>query len=103
MSKVNKVVRIALSGGLIGWLTTNPRKAIDDTIDKQNQDDWNAIYFAEHKTSNLIVTVFQIIILMTFLCGSHCALFFLPVIVCEHFEFIHFSFFPCQTPLSLST
>ena len=64
MSKVNKVVRISLSGGLIGWLTTNPRKAIDDTIDKQNQDGWNAIYFAEHRTSNLIVTVFQIIILI---------------------------------------
>ena len=32
MSKVNKIVRISLAGGIIGMLTTNPRKAIDDTI-----------------------------------------------------------------------
>ena len=37
MSKVNKVVRISLSGGLIGWLTTNPRKAIDDSIDSKTK------------------------------------------------------------------
>jgi len=64
MNKVNKVVRLALSGGLIGMVFTNPRKALDDVIDKHNQDGWNAIYFAEHKTSNLFVLLLQIIVLI---------------------------------------
>ena len=37
MPKVNKVVRIAISGGLIGAIFTNPRKALDDMIDKHNK------------------------------------------------------------------
>ena len=63
MSKVNKVVRIALSGGLFGMLTTNPRKALEDTIDTHNKDGWNAIYFSEHKTSNLFITLLQLLVL----------------------------------------
>lgn len=60
MIKRNKMVRISLSGGIVGLLFTNPRKALDDVIDKQNQDGWNAIYFSEHKTSNLFVALLQI-------------------------------------------
>jgi len=64
MSKKNKVVRIALSGGLVGMLTTNPRKALEDRIDKENQDGWNAIYFSDHKTANLFITALQITVLV---------------------------------------
>lgn len=64
MKKRNKIVRISLSGGIIGLLFTNPRKALDDAIDKANQDDWNAIYFSPHKTSNLFVHVFQLTVLL---------------------------------------
>ena len=62
--KTNKVVRISLAGGLIGLLTTNPRRALDETIDKQNQDGWNAIYFMPHRTSNLLVALLQIVVLI---------------------------------------
>ncbi len=63
MAKINKVVRISLSGGIFGMLTTNPRKALDDVIDQHNQDGWNAIYFQEHKTSNLFVWLLQLVVL----------------------------------------
>ena len=63
MAKVNKVVRVALSGGIIGALFTNPRKSLDDVIDKNNQDGWNAIYFSEHRTSNLFIWLLQLIVL----------------------------------------
>ena len=63
MTKINKVVRISLSGGIIGMLTTNPRKALDEVIDKHNQDGWNAVYFQEHKTSNLFVWLLQLVVL----------------------------------------
>ena len=45
MAKVNKVVRIALAGGIIGLLTTNPRRALDQRIDRENQEGWTATYF----------------------------------------------------------
>jgi hypothetical protein len=41
--KVNKVVRITLYSGLIGQLIVNPRRALDERIDKENQNGWNAI------------------------------------------------------------
>ncbi len=68
MSKVNKVVRVSLSGGIVGMLLTNPRKALDDVIDKNNQEGWNAIFFQEHKTSNLLIFVLQFAVLFLTLC-----------------------------------
>lgn len=62
--KVNKVVRISLSGGIIGWLTTNPRRALDNRIDQENQQGWNAVYFQNHSDTNLAVAVARAIVLL---------------------------------------
>ena len=62
--KANKVVRISLSGGIIGLLTTNPRRALDNAIDKHNQDGWNAVYFSEHKQTNILAVILQIVVLI---------------------------------------
>jgi hypothetical protein len=61
--KRNKVIRLSLSGGIIGLLTTNPRKALDDAIDKANQDGWNAVQIQPHKTSNLLIVMLQVVVL----------------------------------------
>ena len=63
MSKVNKIVRISLAGGIIGMLTTNPRKALEEAISSNNKDGWNAIHFSEHKTSNYFITLLQLFVL----------------------------------------
>mgnify|MGYP001397737864 CR=1 FL=1 len=63
MAKKNKVSRISLMGGLLGALLTNPRKALEDSIDKGNQDGWNAIHIEPHKTTNLFVWVIQLMVL----------------------------------------
>lgn len=63
MAKKNKVTRISLMGGLIGALTTNPRKALEDAIDKGNNDGWNAIHIEPHSTTNLFVWVVQLLVL----------------------------------------
>jgi len=63
MAKVNKVVRISLSGGIIGWLTTNPRKALDNRLKKENADGWNAVYFSNHFEANLFVKILSIVVL----------------------------------------
>tara|TARA_B110000261_G_C12903033_1_gene285229 strand:- start:74 stop:190 length:117 start_codon:yes stop_codon:yes gene_type:complete len=36
--KLNKIVRIALSGGLVRLILTNTRKALDNMIEKNNND-----------------------------------------------------------------
>lgn len=51
-------------GGLIGALTTNPRKALADKIDKNNQEGWNAIHIEPHRTTNLFILVLQILVLL---------------------------------------
>ena len=63
MAKINKVVRISLSGGLVGLLTTNPRRALDARIDQENQAGWNAVYFLPHTDTNLLVGVLRLAVL----------------------------------------
>ena len=62
--KINKVVRIALSGGIIGLLATNPRRALDSRIDQENQAGWNAVYFVPHKETNLLVSLLSLVVLV---------------------------------------
>ena len=64
MAKVNKVVRIALSGGIIGLLTTDPRRALDQRIDKENQEGWTATYFISHSETNLLMIVMRLVVLV---------------------------------------
>lgn len=62
--KRNKVVRINLSGGIIGLMATNPRRALDDAINKENQDGWNAVYFTPHKETNLLAWLATLVVLL---------------------------------------
>lgn len=64
MKKINKVHRIALSGGLIGALTTNPRRALDAAIADANADGWNCHQILPHKTTNLFIVVLQLVVLI---------------------------------------
>ena len=64
MAKMNKIARISLMGGLIGALTTNPRKALESAIDKANEEGWNAIHIESHRTTNLFVFFLQLIVLV---------------------------------------
>ena len=63
MARKNKVTRVSLMGGLIGMLTTNPRKALEDEIDEQNQNGWTATHIDPHSTTNLFVWVLQLAVL----------------------------------------
>jgi len=62
--KLNKIVRISLSGGIIGAIFTNPRKALDDILLKNNRDGWNAHQIMSHKSSNEFILLIQIIVLI---------------------------------------
>ncbi len=60
----NKVERVALSGGLIGMLTTNPKAAIDKVLVRENAEGWKAVHVEPHSTSNLFVNFLQLLILV---------------------------------------
>ena len=60
----NKVVRIALSGGIIGLLTTNPRRALENRISDENGQGWRCLYFLPHVDTNLLVAVLRIVVLV---------------------------------------
>jgi hypothetical protein len=60
----NKIVRISLASGLIGLLTTNPRKALEDTIKAQNDMGYSCTYFYPNNAPNLLLRVIQLVILI---------------------------------------
>lgn len=62
--KKSKVVHINLMGGLIGLLATNPRRALEQKIDQENRDGWNAIYFQAHRDTNLLGIILKFIVLV---------------------------------------
>jgi len=62
--KINKIVRISLSSGLIGALGTNPRKALEQVIQRYNAAGWNCHQIIPHTTRNLFITLLQVIILI---------------------------------------
>ena len=63
MKKTNKIVRVALYGGLVGGLFTNPRKALEETIHEHNIEGWSALYFTTHRTTNIAVFIIQLAVL----------------------------------------
>ncbi|MPW29311.1 hypothetical protein F9L16_09905 [Agarivorans sp. B2Z047] len=60
----NKVSRISLAGGLIGMLTTNPRRALDEEVKDLNDQGWKATHIQPHKTSNMFIAMLQTLTLL---------------------------------------
>lgn len=61
---VNKVVRISLSGGLIGMLATNPRQAIEDAVSRENLSGYHCHQIVPHSSRNILVILLQILVLV---------------------------------------
>ena len=60
----NKLIRISLSGGLVGSLTTNPRKTLEDAIKAQNDLGYRCTYFLPNHAPNLFIKALQISVLL---------------------------------------
>ena len=61
--KINKTERVALSGGLIGALFTNPKTAINKVLSANNVEGWYCRQVLPHSTSNVAVLIFELIVL----------------------------------------
>lgn len=64
MAKINKIERIALSGGLIGAIFTNPRRALEKCLEKGNAEGWSCRQILTHSTTNWFVLFLQLLILI---------------------------------------
>lgn len=63
MARMNKVERVALSGGLLGMLSTNPRRALEKVIEQGNSEGWHVRQVIPHSTTNLTTSIVQLLIL----------------------------------------
>lgn len=61
---VNKIVRISLAGGIIGSTFTNPRKALEEHIRKENLQGWRAVHFDHHRDNNALMSLLRLLTLI---------------------------------------
>jgi hypothetical protein len=64
MSRINKVARISLSGGIIGLIFTNPRSALEQRLARENADGWSAVQITPHKDTNLFIALVRSVVLV---------------------------------------
>jgi hypothetical protein len=62
--KENKIERVELMGGFIGWMLTNPRKALDNNVKVNNRDGYELVYMLPHKTTNMFIVLVQVLVLI---------------------------------------
>lgn len=60
----NKIVRISLAGGLIGLITTNPRRALENVIKAQNDMGFRCTYIMPNHAPNLLMRLVQLCVLI---------------------------------------
>ena len=61
---INRMERVALSGGIIGWLGTNPRSALEQKMKQLNAEGWNCRQIMPHGTRNGLIVVIQALVLV---------------------------------------
>jgi|TARA_Y100000289_G_scaffold65747_1_gene80042 hypothetical protein len=60
----NKVVRVSLSGGLIGSTFTNPTRALNRCMAKHNKEGWRFVFKIPHKQRNIFMLLLENVILV---------------------------------------
>lgn len=60
----NKIVRISLSGGIIGLLSTNPAKTLENVVQGHNAEGYRCLQITPHRTHNALVFLLQLVVLV---------------------------------------
>lgn len=63
MQKINRVVRVSFSGGLVGLFFGSNRGKIENAVQKHNADGWNVAEVIQDNP-NLIIHILRLFILM---------------------------------------
>lgn len=64
MKKVNKIVNVPLSGGLIGTIGSSPKYRLSLEIQAANKHGWNVIQIISASSGSALYTVLRILILI---------------------------------------
>lgn len=59
-----RIERVTLSGGLVGLLFTNPRRALQNTLEEYTRAGWRAHQILDHTTRNLFMTLLSLVVLI---------------------------------------
>ncbi len=64
----NQVIKVTLTGGLIGLFVGEPRKKLEDKIQDENNRGWRVIQVLPDVPSNLLIQIGRLLLLVvTFL------------------------------------
>ncbi|TCP62372.1 hypothetical protein EV663_102217 [Rhodovulum bhavnagarense] len=65
MQKINSVVRVSFSGGLIGLLFGSARGKVETTVQKYNSEGWNVAEVIPDNPNLAIIILRMIILVLT--------------------------------------
>jgi hypothetical protein len=60
----NLAVKLSLSGGIIGSLTTNPASAIQNAFDTYNRRGWRCVQVIHHSDTNILGIILKVAVLV---------------------------------------
>ncbi len=63
-SSINKVVRLNFMGGIIGFLTNDPHKALQKRVLQENKNGWRVVQVIPDISGNLFVYLLRILLLI---------------------------------------
>lgn len=55
----SKVVNLTLTGGLVGYLWSSPRKRLQQELDRQNKEGWHLAYILNAQSGNLFLMILR--------------------------------------------
>ena len=61
--QINKVVNIALTGGLIGLFSSSPQNSLNKIIKKENDNGWRVIQVIPSESGNIFLIIFRLLLL----------------------------------------
>ena len=55
----SKVVNLTLTGGLVGYLWSSPRKRLQQELDRQNKEGWHLAYILNAQSGTLFLMILR--------------------------------------------
>ncbi len=68
-NKLNKVVNVTLTGGIIGLIGNSPQNSLNRQISKENANGWKVIQIIPSESGNILLIILRLLLLI-------CTLFF---------------------------
>ena len=65
MQKINKVVRVSFSGGLLGLIFGSSRGKVESVVNKHNADGWNVAEVISDNPNMALILLRLIILILT--------------------------------------